>query len=33
MGTGASVACLIPVWLIHAAFAILREVFGGGVVG
>jgi hypothetical protein len=33
MSTGAAIACLIPVWLIYAAFAILGEVFGGGVAG
>jgi hypothetical protein len=33
MSTGAAVACLVPVWLIYAALAILGEVMGGGLAG
>lgn len=33
MTTGAAVACLVPVWLIYAALAIIGEILGGGVAG
>jgi len=29
LSTGAAIACLVPVWLVYAALAILGEMFGG----